>query len=99
MTNHAWWTIPDYEEIHWFNEANERATIKSIVDGTSFARTWGDIQSTWPWCRKPKSHIPRVEKKRIPRQRPNIRLVRILQSNGVSRKEAIQMAFQLMESK
>ena len=91
------WNYPDDEDRQWFNEIGERATIKAIVDGTSVPRSWSDIQSTWPWCRM-KKHLPKVkvEKKRTARAKPNWKLVRILESNGMEYKDAIQTALKLL---
>ena len=87
----AWWSIPDHDETYWFNDAAERATIKSIVDGTSHARSWSDIQSTWhhsgPVHRIPIIRVERFAK--APKHRPSIhRAVTILMANGMSRHEA-----------
>ena len=104
-TNYAWWTIPDYEETHWFNEAAEQATIRAIVDGTCHARSWSDIQGTWGWVHKPKPRVVRVEKVKPKYVRPVVepamsrqgrKVYRLLLSNGISREDAKRMANELM---
>jgi len=107
-TNYSPWTIPAEWEIHWFNEAAEQATIKAILDGTSSARSWSDIQSTWPWCHPPKPRVVRVEKvKKSARLKPEKvlkepamtrqgrKVYRILLSSGISREDAKRMANEL----
>jgi hypothetical protein len=107
-TNYSPWTIPADWELKWFNEAAELATIKAILDGTSHARSWSDIQGTWGWQHPPKPRVIRVEKvKKSARLKPEKvvkepamtrqgrRVYRILLSNGYSREDAKRMANEL----
>ena len=103
----AWWNFPDYEELHLFNEAAEQATIKAIPDGTCQARSWSDIQHSWPWCKpsvyRVKLPALRIQKKRrvkIVREpamsRAGRKLYSILMANGTPRDEAKRIANELM---
>lgn len=106
--NSAWWSLPDYEEIHLFNEAAEQATIKAIVDGTCSARSWSDIQHSWPWCKPSVYRVkpvpaPRIQKKKQRKQwrapsmtRQGRKVYRILLANGISREDAKRMAIELV---
>jgi len=101
-----WWAIPDYEEVHWFNARGEEATIKSIIDGTSSARSWSDIQSTWGYISKPKPRVIRVikVKKVRPKKEKKFthrslnRLAYILSTNGIPMDEAVQKAIELLRN-
>jgi hypothetical protein len=100
------WNVPDYTELYWFNEAAEQATIKAILDGTSPARSWSDIQSTWGYVSKPKPRVIRVEKVKVKKIRPKKekkfthrslnRMVYILTTNGIPMAEAVETAIRLL---
>ena len=100
------WTVPDYDEMHLFNETAEQATIKSILNGTASARAWSDIQSTWGYISKPKPRVIRVIKvkhkvihvkpiKQVAMTKDGRKLYRILLANGSSREEAKRTANEL----